>query len=128
MVIDSQRLSNKVLPGYLGGALMIEVQFFDDRPPLAIYAAGPQVAPPEFARPYDGELVIEFGTSEQVAKRCGHPFAMACVLIMPNFKGDRCYIVLPLVGPGGVSAATQKFLKEKHEEPHCNGWPADHRL
>jgi len=90
-----------------------------DLHPAPILAAY-QSAPSNYDYPYAG-MVIEFtDTAENVEHHCGKN-AGACTLILPNFRGDKCYILLPFVGRGGVSLATQELLRH-HEVAHCNGW------
>lgn len=83
--------------------------------------------PPEYDRPYHGQLyIIERPVAEIDAICCGGSAskrgrAFACAIPMPG----HCVIFLPRVEPGGVSKPQQERFK-RHEIGHCNGWPADH--
>jgi hypothetical protein len=101
---------------------VIEVHFFDDRAPLVLYSTAlVDVPPAEFAHPAPN-VVLEILPAAKIAEQCGNGGkAEACVLMKPNFKGDKCFMLLPSVGPGGVSQKTQDLLR-RHENGHCNGW------
>lgn len=81
---------------------------FTDGPVLAVY----QDIPPEFDHPYAGE-VVEF--SDDVERDCGAGTA-ACMVIAPNYPGDKCFIVIPRRG-----GRWRDYLR-RHEVAHCNGW------
>lgn len=81
--------------------------------------------PVQFDHPYNGMVIEMTMTAEQVAMVCKNPLAEACTIIGPNFPGDKCFIVIPKVGPGGVSQRTQTLLR-RHEVGHCNGWGSNH--
>lgn len=99
---------------------MIEILFWDDRPPVAIYTnASVELPPPEFDHEYPN-MIVEFAPAQEVAQRCSGT-AAACVWLKPNFKNDKCFVLLPTVGRSGVSAKTQELLL-RHEQGHCNGW------
>lgn len=101
---------------------MIEVLFWDDRPPLAVYSkASVELPPHEFDREYPN-MVVEFAPADDVSQRCKNQGkAAACVWLKPNFNSDKCFVLLPTVGRGGVSLKTQQLLL-RHEQGHCNGW------
>ena len=70
---------------------------------------------------YNGLVIEQILLAEEVEKFCNIKNAQACVLALPNFKGDKCFILLPIVGKGGVTKVTQDLLR-RHEVAHCNGW------
>jgi hypothetical protein len=100
----------------------IEVRFFDDRPSVVTYSKVAIPLPPaEFDHPAPN-MVVEYLSADKIAEQCGNQGkAAACVLMKPNFVGDKCFVLLPAVGPGGVSQRTQDLLR-RHENGHCNGW------
>ncbi len=82
--------------------------------------------PPRFDHPYPGVVVETVLTLAEIREFChGGPDVMACVPFAPNFPGDKCFVYLPKVGPGGVSQRTQDLLR-RHERGHCNKWTAAH--
>ena len=85
-----------------------------DLPPPAIYD-----------HVYNGPIIVQTLSADEVAKVCKNTNAMACILFFPNFPGDKCFMVLPKIGKGGVTAKTYELLL-RHETAHCNGWPNNH--
>lgn len=77
--------------------------------------------PPQFDHAYAGPVIEQIMPASEVAKYCSNERADACTLFYPNFAGDKCYIVLPQLGRGGVTPETQTLLR-RHEIGHCNGW------
>jgi hypothetical protein len=99
---------------------MIEILFWDDRPPVTIYTnASVELPPPEFDHEYPN-MIVEFAPAGEVAQRC-RGAAVACAWLKPDFKNDSCFVLLPTVGRSGVSARTQE-LRRRREQGHCNGW------
>lgn len=96
---------------------IVEVRFFDGQPPMALYSTAHVDLPPqEFDRPADN-VVVDVQPAK-VAEQCGHEGnAQACVLVKPNFEGDKCFVLLPSVGRGGVTQKTQDLLRR-----HEYGW------
>lgn len=80
--------------------------------------------PLTFDHAYAGLVVEQMLSAMQVERACGL-YVDSCMLVAPNFLGDKCFIVLPKIGPGGVSARDQALLR-RHEIGHCNGWGPDH--
>lgn len=77
---------------------------------------------PPMVYQHSNPLVTEFVVSlQRLAEFCGSAY-QACAF----FLADKCFIVLPKVGVGGVAQHTQDLLRI-HEIGHCNGWSADHR-
>lgn len=81
--------------------------------------------PVQYDHPYDGPVIEIVLPAAEVARRCGGENIEACTLFRPNFKGDKLFIVLPKVGPGGVSQRQQDVLR-RHEIGHGNGWGDNH--
>jgi hypothetical protein len=81
--------------------------------------------PPEFDKPFDGELIIERLSREEIQKVCP-PGMLACAWTTPNNKDVPCIVMIPdddfLKKRGGMQY--EEILR--HEIGHCNGWPADH--
>lgn len=82
------------------------------------------IPPPHYDHPYSGPVIERVVTAEETERMCGHD-KQACILFKPNFNGDSCFIILPVVGIGGTSQRAQDILR-RHEIGHCNGWGADH--
>lgn len=57
----------------------------------------------------------------QIAVECRINYAAACAIPMDGL----CIVILPKMGPGGVSARDRDLLR-RHEYGHCNGWTAGH--
>lgn len=81
--------------------------------------------PPQFDHAYAGPVIEQVMTAAEVSQYCRGDFTVACMLFPPSFIGDKCYIVLPKVGPGGVAQSYQDVLR-RHEVGHCNGWTSKH--
>lgn len=79
--------------------------------------------PPQFDHAYQGPVIEQVMTAAEVERYCNGD--VACTLFKPNFVGDKCFVILPKVGPGGVSQSYQVLLR-RHEVGHCNGWAKDH--
>lgn len=92
---------------------MMDIWFFDNRPPLAV------IEPPPAIYDYvpEGEVIEFLEDHETLTRVCQSPNALACTVILPNFKGDKCFIVLPK----GTSISMLEALR-RHEYAHCNGW------
>lgn len=96
------------------------------------YAFGNDDLPPaRYDHPYPGpviEWVLPYSEVIRVCKGLRKENLRdlrACILFFPNYKGDRCYVVLPKVGAGGTTQSYQDILR-RHEIGHCNGWPSIH--
>lgn len=77
--------------------------------------------PPEkFDHSYEGPVIEQLMSAQEISDCCGIDTAQAC-MFPPNFLGDKCFIYLPWIGPGGVAKRTQDLLR-RHEIGHCNGW------
>ncbi|HVY53959.1 MAG TPA: hypothetical protein VHA13_05510 [Gammaproteobacteria bacterium] len=90
--------------------------------------------PPAFYdHPYNGPVIEQVLPLEEVQQVCqglrktANPDLKACILFYPNFPGDKCYVIIPKIGIGGVSEGYHKILK-RHEIGHCNGWPKNHPM
>lgn len=79
-----------------------------------------ELPPAIYDRPCDCIVAEQIMSAQDVARRCG-PNLLACEIAPPNFPSDKCFIVLPWVGRGGVTKRTQDLLR-RHEIGHCNGW------
>lgn len=64
-------------------------------------------------------LVYEYKLN-RVETECHGNFA-ACSYNL----SDLCIVILPIIGPGGVSLRDRMLLRQ-HEYGHCNGWSKDH--
>jgi hypothetical protein len=77
--------------------------------------------PPEFDKPFDGDLTIQRLSWDEIQKNCP-PGTLACAWVTPKV----CVVMIP----------NDDFLKRRggrqyedilrHEIGHCNGWPSDH--
>lgn len=79
-----------------------------------------EMPPAEFDHPCDCVVIEQLASAQDVERRCGRD-TMACEIVSPLFPTDKCFIVLPWVGRGGVANRTQDLLR-RHEIGHCNGW------
>ncbi len=78
----------------------IDLQFFDDRPPLAVYSSADIDGPPPGRDRAQPNNAIEFLSAEELVRHCNHP---------------------PLrVGPGGAGRQTHALLR-RVEDALCNG-------
>lgn len=80
--------------------------------------------PAIYDHPYSGPVIERIVTAAEVERMCGGNI-QACILFKPNFYGDSCFVVLPVVGRGGTNQRSQNMLR-RHEIGHCNGWGLDH--
>lgn len=76
--------------------------------------------PAAFDHPCECVVIEQIISAQDVERRCG-PNTLACEIAPPNFPTDKCFIVLPRVGHGGVAKRMQDLLR-RHETGHCNGW------
>jgi hypothetical protein len=84
-------------------------------------------APPvEFDKPFTGKLTIErVESAEAVALICNlKRSALACAFAVPD--QSRCRIVIAPEELIKAAGYTQDMVL-RHEQGHCNSWPADHR-
>lgn len=79
-----------------------------------------ELPPAIFDHPCDCAVIEQIASAQDVEQRCGKNM-LACAIAAPNFSIDKCFIVLPWVGRGGVAKRTQDLLR-RHEIAHCNGW------
>lgn len=75
--------------------------------------------PVQYDFPYNGPLIIQILTSEEIIKICGIN-ALACSW-PPIVPGKTCVQFLPKVGPGGVGQRMRNYLV-RWENARCNGW------
>ncbi len=89
----------------------------------ASYAQGwrPQVPPPEYRKPYTGELTINRVPLDDIPVKCKQlPNVLGCAYWDRTAQAwCRIYI------PDNVTPSLQKDILA-HELGHCNGWPGDH--
>jgi hypothetical protein len=77
--------------------------------------------PPRFDHAFTGQLIEHRLSWDRLAIVCGHD-RIACAF---PFAPDLCVIILPNIGPGGLSPASYAIYR-RHELGHCNGWSAKH--
>jgi hypothetical protein len=85
------------------------------------------VPPPEYERPYKGELVIVDANQEMVREKCpAAKFTLGVSLGCAHRGATYCWIYL--APKADMKAAGFPYdLVLRHEIAHCNGWPGDHR-
>lgn len=81
--------------------------------------------PAIFDHAYAGPVIERRVSAAEVERMCRVTDAEACTLFRPNFAGDTCFIITPVVGIGGVSQSAYELLR-RHEIGHCNGWSDKH--
>lgn len=79
-----------------------------------------ELPPAAFDHPCECVVVEQLASAQDVERRCDGD-TLACEITSPLFPADKCFIVLPWVGRGGVAKRTQDLLR-RHEIGHCNGW------
>lgn len=94
--------------------MIIDIHFYDHRPPVAIYSRVEE-PPAQFDHPCEHTEVDLPSTGVDAV--CGRE-NMACIFL--DAPGGPI-VVLPKIGPGGVSKWMQDLLR-RHEIAHCNGW------
>jgi hypothetical protein len=78
--------------------------------------------PPPYDHPYTGPVTVIELSAPDVAIACGNPDAQACVYL--KAPGGPM-MILPKIGPGGVSARTRDLLR-RHENGHLNAGVMGH--
>ncbi len=77
--------------------------------------------PPQFDHDFDGRVVEQRLSAQQVEEACGRGYVACAIILAPDY----CLIATPIVGAGGVSQASYEIFR-RHEIGHCNGWGRDH--
>lgn len=77
--------------------------------------------PARFDHEPDGRVLVYQYTLAQIEQQCRDANLVACWYRL----GDTCIVILPIVGPGGVSLNDRALLR-RHEYGHCNGWTKEH--
>jgi len=72
-------------------------------------------SPPKSYGTSTHNLSIQYASTSQIRRFCGHPRALGCAYA--HSKG--CTIIVP----PGTSKASMLY---KHEVAHCNGWSKHH--
>lgn len=97
---------------------------------IVMLASGPTTLPPPAKYDYPAtNMEVVYDTPLFVSAMCGRVDAEACVKVELDDDGNvklddngnipSCIIVLPY-------SADEDSILYRHEQAHCNGWPADH--
>ena len=70
--------------------------------------------PPEYDYPHPGELTVQKADPHKVHFLCQNPRSSGCAYVRP----DHCLVIIANIGRDNELI--------RHEQAHCNGWPADH--
>jgi hypothetical protein len=84
---------------------------------------GVLMPPPEYDRPFEGTLVIEYLKPDAVSERCqGHPSLRPGQLVSScaSLRDGLCHVILPL--DTGIYPKKKIEYLALHEIAHCNGW------
>jgi hypothetical protein len=86
-----------------------------------------QLPPVEYDRPYQGQLTIARGdarTMQAICPKTTFPVTLGCAIRYREANICHIYIADDEI----LKAAGWSYeIVLRHEEGHCNGWPADHR-
>jgi len=88
--------------------------------PRYVYTFRP---PPEYDKPYTGELTIKHVSTDELKMVCWEP-GRACT---HTDMFNRSCIIYILDDPALLLSGVDPDEVMRHEIRHCNGWPKDHR-
>jgi hypothetical protein len=83
-----------------------------------------EIPPAIYDHPFPGRVTTSNHFLYEIPKYCDR-WQIACAPIGIN-HAETCHIHILTPGQDGVTLEFYLKLK-RHEEAHCNGWPADHR-
>lgn len=90
--------------------------------PVPLYTA--DLPPAIFDHPFPGRVAIHNHLLAEMPKYCAR-WQIACAPISVH-PGGTCEI--HILTPGQDDVTPEFYVRlRRHEEAHCNGWPADHR-